>query len=433
MRTIRKGATDQSVVIRIVDSGDGTPETGVVFDTAGIDLWYRREGATKTSITEATLATLDAAHADGGVLHIGDGYYRLDLPDAAVAGGADGVMIGGTVTGMVVIGCYVPLVGFDPQDAVRLGLTALPNAAADAAGGLPVSDAGGLDLDAQRTDVAAILVDTADIQPKIGTPAGASLAADIAVIESQTDDIGVAGAGLTAIGDTRIANLDAAVSTRASQASVDDLPTNAELATSQAAADDATLAAIAALNNLSAAQVNAEVDAAIAEAALATAAALATVDGVADAILADTAAMDARLPSDPADHSLVIAATDAILTAVGDVPTNAELATALGTADDAVLAEVALVKAKTDLIPAAPAAVGDIPTAVENADALLGRSIAGGANGGRTVSSSFRRVRNRVAIAGGTLTVYQEDDTTPDHTAAVTTAAGDPITEVDPA
>lgn len=33
------------------------------------------------------------------------------------------------------------------------------------------------------------------------------------------------------------------------------------------------------------------------------------------------------------------------------LPTNAELATALGTADDAVLAQVALVKAKTDLIP----------------------------------------------------------------------------------
>jgi hypothetical protein len=53
--------------------------------------------------------------------------------------------------------------------------------------------------------------------------------------------------------------LDLILDARASQASVDDLPTNAELATSQAAADDATLAAIAALNNLSAAQVNAEV------------------------------------------------------------------------------------------------------------------------------------------------------------------------------
>ncbi len=69
-----------------------------------------------------------------------------------------------------------------------------------------------------------------------------------------------------------------------------DLPTNAELATSQAAADDATLAAIAALNNLSAAQVNAEVDTAIADAALATAANLATVAGYLDTEIAATLA-----------------------------------------------------------------------------------------------------------------------------------------------
>lgn len=113
MRDVVKGSTDQSVVIRIVDSVDGTPETGVVFNTSGIDLWYRREGATKTSITEATLSALNDAHSDGGFLHIGDGYYRLDLPDAAVASGADGVMVGGTVTGMVVIGCYVPLIDYN--------------------------------------------------------------------------------------------------------------------------------------------------------------------------------------------------------------------------------------------------------------------------------------------------------------------------------
>jgi len=46
----------------------------------------------------------------------------------------------------------------DLSDAVRAGLTALPNAAADAAGGLPVSDAGGLDLDAQiGTDIDTLL------------------------------------------------------------------------------------------------------------------------------------------------------------------------------------------------------------------------------------------------------------------------------------
>jgi hypothetical protein len=88
----------------------------------------------------------------------------------------------------------------------------------------------------------------------------------------------------------RIGATGSGLTTLASQASVDDLPTNAELATALAAADDAVLAAIAALNNLSAAQVNAEVDTAL------------------------------------SDY---------------DGPTNAELATALGTADDAILAAIA--------------------------------------------------------------------------------------------
>lgn len=53
------------------------------------------------------------------------------------------------------------------------------------------------------TEIAAILaaVDTevGAIITTLGTPAGASVSADIAAIEAQTDDIGVAGAGLTAI------------------------------------------------------------------------------------------------------------------------------------------------------------------------------------------------------------------------------------------
>lgn len=48
--------------------------------------------------------------------------------------------------------------------------------------------------------------------------------------------------------------LDLILDARASQSSVDDVPTNSELSTALAAADDAVLAAIAALNNLSSAQ-----------------------------------------------------------------------------------------------------------------------------------------------------------------------------------
>jgi hypothetical protein len=155
---VTKGSTDRSVVVSIIDDTDGTPETGVVFNTSGIDLWYRREGAAKTSITEATLAALTTAHTDGGFLHIGDGDYRLDLPDAAFATGANYVDFGGTVTGMIVIGGRVRLVNYSLEDSVRMGMTALPNAAADAAGGLPISDAGGLDMDSISARLPAALV-----------------------------------------------------------------------------------------------------------------------------------------------------------------------------------------------------------------------------------------------------------------------------------
>ncbi len=113
-RTITKGATDETVELLIIDSTDGTPETGVVYNTSGIDLWYQRPGAAKTSITEATLSALTDAHSDGGFLAISNGVYRLDLPDAAFATGVSHVTIGGTVTGMIVRPVTVQLVDAQP-------------------------------------------------------------------------------------------------------------------------------------------------------------------------------------------------------------------------------------------------------------------------------------------------------------------------------
>ena len=208
MRIIKAGATDQSVEIYIIDSTDGTPETGVVFNTSGIDLKYRREGATVVAITEADLGTpaLGDAHADGGFLAIGNGVYRLDVPDAAFGTGADSVVIFGTVTGMIVLPVTVQLVDVDLQDTVRMGLTALPNAAADAAFGLPISDAGGLDLDAQKVNIDDIETDTADMQPRvvaIEIDTATTLQAELDGIQEDTEDlqtqIGTAGAGLTAV------------------------------------------------------------------------------------------------------------------------------------------------------------------------------------------------------------------------------------------
>lgn len=71
--------------------------------------------------------------------------------------------------------------------------------------------------------------------------------------------------------------------------------------------------------------------------------------------------------------------------------------------------------------------------ATEIADALLNRNIASGSSTGRTVKQALYALRNRCAIAAGTLTVYQIDDVTAEWTAAVTTAAGNPVSEIDPA
>ena len=79
--------------------------------------------------------------------------------------------------------------------------------------------------------------------------------------------------------------------------------------------------------------------------------------------------------------------------------------------------------------------VGAMQSAIENAiaDALLARNIAGGSSSGRIVTQALDRLRNKVTIAGGTMTVKKVNDTTDSWTAAVATTAGNPISEIDPA
>ena len=73
----------------------------------------------------------------------------------------------------------------------------------------------------------------------------------------------------------------------------------------------------------------------------------------------------------------------------------------------------------------------------EIADGILDRNMGTGTDSGsptvRTVRQALRFNRNRFNIAGGTLSVYKEDDITVSWTGAVTTTAGNPVTQVDPA
>lgn len=75
-----------------------------------------------------------------------------------------------------------------------------------------------------------MIVQTGDSFARLGAPAGASVSADIAAIEGQTDDIGAAGAGLTSVPWN--AAWDAEVESEATDAlNAYDPPTRAELTT----------------------------------------------------------------------------------------------------------------------------------------------------------------------------------------------------------
>jgi hypothetical protein len=112
--------------------------------------------------------------------------------------------------------------------------------------------------------------------------------------------------------------------------------------------------------------------------------------------------------------------------AVAEIQSGLATASALTTVDTVVDA----IQAKTDNLPADPAATSDIPTAVDNADALLKRdmsAVTGEAS--RSPLNSFRFIRNGFnPITGNTLEVLKEDDVTVAYTRTLTKDPnGEPI------
>lgn len=190
---IKKASTDVTVYLFVLDSSKttGAGLTGLAYNTASLVAYYVRPLGSATQLTLAT-QTVTGAHSDGGFVEVDatnmPGVYRLDLPDAVCATGVNSVvvMLKGAAN-MAPVVLEIQLTSYDPNDAVRLGMTALPNAAADAAGGLPISDAGGLDLDALNTNVSSILADTGTDGVKIAS--GAITAAVIATDAIDADAI----------------------------------------------------------------------------------------------------------------------------------------------------------------------------------------------------------------------------------------------------
>ena len=170
---VTAGKTNVSVYFYIVQDASGTspgePVTGLLFSDieTGGNAHYMRQGAAAVDVTPVvTIASASTAHADGSFILVDDtnmpGLYRFDVPDAAFATGVDQVVIQLVVASAKNAVCapiMVDLTDVDLRDSVRAGLTALPNAAAEAAGGLFTrgTGAGQINQDANgRADVNAV-------------------------------------------------------------------------------------------------------------------------------------------------------------------------------------------------------------------------------------------------------------------------------------
>lgn len=162
-----------------------------------------------------------------------------------------------TVNGLAANALTAAALASDAVAEIQSGLSTLDAAGVRTALGMAEAD---LDtqLDAIYSSGQFLLANDVVTDTKLNTIVGL-IDTEVAAIKAKTDNLpaapAAAGDCITAAGvrtavGLASANLDTQLA---------DLPTNSELATALAAADDAVLAAISALNNLSAAQVNAEV------------------------------------------------------------------------------------------------------------------------------------------------------------------------------
>ena len=189
---ITKGATSIILPISIFDSSSttGAKLAGLVYNTASLTAYYNRSGAAGAAVAITLATATKGTWATGGFIAIDGtnmpGDYELHIPDAALATGANTVLVQlKGATNMVPKNILIELTSVDMQDAQRGGMTALP-----ASGTLAVNPI----LNATQTGVTIPTVttltghtaQTGDCFARLGAPAGASVSADVAAVKVDT-------------------------------------------------------------------------------------------------------------------------------------------------------------------------------------------------------------------------------------------------------
>jgi len=141
------------IFVQSTASTTGAGLAGLTSGTSGLVCEYRRQGQstwTAVTLSAGTLGTWASGKivADGAL----DGAYELDLPDAVCASGVRWVAVRlRGAANMLPVLIEIELDAVNYQDATRFGLSALPNAAADASGGLYIRGGNGVVLAAAQT------------------------------------------------------------------------------------------------------------------------------------------------------------------------------------------------------------------------------------------------------------------------------------------
>lgn len=146
---VQLGNTSRTEYIWIQDSSSSTGAglANLLFNSAGLTADFVVERGLRQNITLATLGSVNAAWSSGGFVAVDNtnmpGLYRFDIPNAVFATADKSVVLLKGATNMAPVVLEYQIVGFNPDDAVRLGLTAIPNVAQGTTGSLPTGNATG--------------------------------------------------------------------------------------------------------------------------------------------------------------------------------------------------------------------------------------------------------------------------------------------------
>jgi hypothetical protein len=185
---IKRGSTS---VRRLIFIGDSSSTTGaglanLTHNSSGLVCYYFAGDLSDDVQVSLVAPSGLGSYTSGGFIAVDNtnmpGWYEIGIPNAALDGGNEVAIQLRGATNMAPLNIYIELDSVDYQDAVRFGVSALPNASAGANGGLPIGDGSGrVLLQPTQTGVTIPTVQTVELVNELASTALAANAIDEAI------------------------------------------------------------------------------------------------------------------------------------------------------------------------------------------------------------------------------------------------------------